>query len=77
MLGVTRRGAISTRPWSWQFGTIDRFSIGFDIIDRVPKLRVRGAHAKENFKNQQIACLNYAYENGIDKPEIVGWKWPF
>ena len=56
---------------------IDRFTIAIDVIDRVAKLQVAGAHAKERFKNEQIACRNYAYENGIDKPDIVNWKWPF
>ena len=56
---------------------IDRFSIAIDAIDRVPRLKVAGAHAKDKFKNEQIVCCNYAYENGIDKPEIVEWKWPY
>ena len=55
----------------------DRFSIAIDVIDRVPRLKVAGAHAKDKFKNEQIACRSYAYENGIDKPEIVKWKWPY
>jgi xylulose-5-phosphate/fructose-6-phosphate phosphoketolase len=55
---------------------IDRFSIAIDAIDRIPRLKVAGAHAKDKFKNEQIACRNYAYENGVDKPEIVKWKWP-
>jgi len=37
---------------------------------------VRGAHAREWLLNRQIDCRNYAYEHGIDIPEIVGWKWP-
>jgi xylulose-5-phosphate/fructose-6-phosphate phosphoketolase len=55
----------------------DRFSIAIDVIDRVPQLKVAGAHAKDKFKNEQIASRGYAYENGIDKPEIVKWKWPY
>ena len=55
---------------------IDRFSIAIDVIDRVPSLRVAGAHAKEKLKNMQIECQNYAYEHGIDKPDIDNWKWP-
>jgi xylulose-5-phosphate/fructose-6-phosphate phosphoketolase len=43
----------------------------------VPKLEVAGAHAKDKFKSEQIACRSYAYENGIDKPDIVKWKWPY
>jgi xylulose-5-phosphate/fructose-6-phosphate phosphoketolase len=43
----------------------------------VGKLKVADAHAKDRFKDEQILCLNYAYENGIDKPEIVKWTWPY
>jgi xylulose-5-phosphate/fructose-6-phosphate phosphoketolase len=50
---------------------IDRFTIAIAAIDRVPRIRVLGAHAKDKFRNEQIACCNYAFENGINKPEIV------
>jgi len=43
----------------------------------VPRLKAAGARAKEKFSNTQIACRIHAYENGIDKPEIVNWKEPF
>jgi len=55
---------------------IDRFSLAMDVIDRVPSLHVAGAHAKERLRNAQIECQRYAYENGVDKPEIDQWKWP-
>ncbi|MGA8496734.1 MAG: hypothetical protein WB764_14715 [Xanthobacteraceae bacterium] len=42
----------------------------------MPSLRVRGAHAREQLLNQQIDCRNYAYDQGIDMPEVTGWKWP-
>jgi xylulose-5-phosphate/fructose-6-phosphate phosphoketolase len=47
-----------------------------DVIDRVPRLRDAGAHAKERFKNRQIACRLHAHEHGIDSPDVVGWRWP-
>jgi xylulose-5-phosphate/fructose-6-phosphate phosphoketolase len=56
---------------------IDRFSIAIDVIDRVPKLKIAGAHAKEMLKDEQIACTNYAYEHGIDRPDVVNWRWPY
>jgi xylulose-5-phosphate/fructose-6-phosphate phosphoketolase len=56
---------------------VDRFSLAIDVIDRVPRLKVAGAHAKEYFRNQQIECRSYAYEHGVDKPEILHWKWPY
>jgi hypothetical protein len=31
--------------------------------------------AKEKFGNTQTACCTHAYEN--DKPELLGWEWPF
>lgn len=55
----------------------DRFSLAIDVIDRVPTLHVAGAHVKEKLRNMQIECQNYAYEYGIDKPEIDQWKWPY
>jgi xylulose-5-phosphate/fructose-6-phosphate phosphoketolase len=56
---------------------IDRFSIAIDVIDRVPKLQIAGAHAKEFLKDEQISCTAYAYEHGIDRPDVVNWKWPY
>jgi xylulose-5-phosphate/fructose-6-phosphate phosphoketolase len=35
------------------------------------------AHAEEDFRNRQIACRNYAYEHGIDGPDVTGWNWPY
>jgi xylulose-5-phosphate/fructose-6-phosphate phosphoketolase len=37
---------------------------------------VAGAHAKEKFRNMQIAAQNYACEHGVDMPEHANWKWP-
>jgi hypothetical protein len=40
------------------------------------RLQIAGAHAKERLRNMQIDCQNYAYEHGVDKPEIDQWTWP-
>jgi xylulose-5-phosphate/fructose-6-phosphate phosphoketolase len=75
--GYKEKGNINTPLELAINNQIDRFSIAIDVINRVPKLTVAGAHAKEKFRNEQIACCHYAYEHGIDKPEIVNWKWPY
>jgi xylulose-5-phosphate/fructose-6-phosphate phosphoketolase len=75
--GYKEKGNINTPLELAISNQIDRFSLAMDVIDRVPKLRVAGAHAKERFKNEQIDCRNYAYEHGIDKPGILNWKWPY
>jgi xylulose-5-phosphate/fructose-6-phosphate phosphoketolase len=74
--GYKEQGSINT-PFELAIrNEIDRFSIAIDVIDRVPRLKETGAHAKDKFKNDQIRCLDYAYANGIDRPDIVQWKWP-
>lgn len=75
--GYKEKGNINTPLELAINNQIDRFSVAIDVIDRVPKLKVAGAHAKERFKNMQIECRHYAYEYGVDKPEIVNWKWPY
>jgi xylulose-5-phosphate/fructose-6-phosphate phosphoketolase len=74
--GYKEKGNINTPMDLAIRNQIDRFSLAIDVIDRVPALRVAGAHAKERFRNMQIDCQQYAYEHGIDKPEVDQWKWP-
>src|SRR6201984_3113554 len=68
--GYKEKGNINTPLDLAIQNQIDRFSVAIDVIDRVPALELAGAHAKEKLRNMQIDCLNYAYENGVDKPEI-------
>jgi len=75
--GYKEKGNINTPMELAINNEIDRFSLASDVIDRTPKLQRIGAHAKERYRDQQTDCRNYAYEHGIDKPEIVGWRWPF
>jgi xylulose-5-phosphate/fructose-6-phosphate phosphoketolase len=75
--GYKEKGNINTPMDLAIQNQIDRFSLAIDVIDRVPALQVAGAHVKEKLRNMQIECQNYAYEYGIDKPEIDQWKWPY
>ncbi len=74
--GYKEKGNINTPLELAICNQVDRFSLAIDVIDRVPKLHNIGAHAKESLRNQQIECRHYAYEHGIDKPEIVNWRYP-
>ncbi|HAM52827.1 MAG TPA: phosphoketolase, partial [Nitrospiraceae bacterium] len=75
--GYKERGNINTPMELAINNEIDRFSLAIDVIDRVPKLRATGAHAKEKFRNMQIRCVEYAHEHGSDLPEVANWRWPF
>ncbi len=75
--GYKEQGNINTPLELAMLNHTDRFSLAIDVIDRVPRLRVAGAHVKEWLKNQIIENINYAHEYGIDKPEFTDWKWPY
>lgn len=74
--GYKEKGNINTPLELAISNQIDRYSIAIDVIDRVPKLKVAGAHMKEHFRDEQIACRNYAFEHGIDQSEMLNWHWP-
>ncbi len=75
--GYKEKGNINTPLELAIENQVDRFSLAIDVIDRVPRLQVAGAHAKEQLRNLQIECTNYAHEHGVDKPEMADWVWPF
>ncbi len=74
--GYKERGSINTPLELAIENDIDRFGLAIDVIDRVPRLRTTGAHAKERLRNRRIECRQYAHEHGVDPPEIVDWRWP-
>jgi len=75
--GYKEKGSINTPLELAIQNEIDRFSLAIDVIDRIPSLRVAGAHVKEKLRDMQIECRNYAYENGVDLPAADAWVWPF
>jgi len=75
--GYKEKGSINTPLELAIQNETDRFSLAIDAIDRIPSLRVSGAHVKEKLGDHQIVCRNYAYEHGIDRPEDDKWVWPY
>jgi xylulose-5-phosphate/fructose-6-phosphate phosphoketolase len=74
--GYKEKGNINTPLDLAIQNQIDRFSLAIDVIDRVPSLQRIGGHAKEELRNAQIRYQKYAYEQGIDHPDIDNWTWP-
>jgi xylulose-5-phosphate/fructose-6-phosphate phosphoketolase len=74
--GYKEKGNINTPMELAIENQVDRFTLAIDAIDRVPALRGRGSHAREAMLNEQLDCRSYAFEHGIDKPEVTDWKWP-
>ena len=75
--GYKEKGSINTPLELAIQNEIDRFSLAIDVIDRIPALRVAGAHVKEKLRDMQITCRSYAYENGVDLPQADAWVWPY
>lgn len=74
--GYKEKGNINTPLELAILNQVDRFNLAIDVIDRVPKLQAKAAHTREWLKEQIIESVAYAHENGIDRPEITGWRWP-
>ena len=75
--GYKEKGNINTPLELAINNEIDRFSLAIDVINRVPRLQVTGAHVKEKLRDLQIDCRQYAHAHGIDKPEFREWRWPY
>ena len=75
--GYKEKGNINTPLELAMLNETSRFNLVIDVIDRVPKLRTKAAHLKEEMRNAIIDNLNYAHEHGTDRPEIVNWTWPY
>ena len=74
--GYKEKGNINTPLELAINNEIDRFSLAIDVIDRVPRLQVAGAHAKDRLRDMQLDCRYYAHRHGVDTPEIREWRWP-
>jgi xylulose-5-phosphate/fructose-6-phosphate phosphoketolase len=75
--GYKEKGNINTPLELAIRNEVDRFSIATDVINRVSRIQVSGAHVKEKLRDMQIEASNYAYEHGIDKTEFADWTWPY
>jgi xylulose-5-phosphate/fructose-6-phosphate phosphoketolase len=75
--GYKEKGNINTPLELAMLNETSRFNLVIDVIDRVPKLRIRAAHLKEEMRNEIIENMRYAHEHGTDRKEITEWAWPF
>jgi xylulose-5-phosphate/fructose-6-phosphate phosphoketolase len=54
---------------------LDRFHLAMDVIERVPGLGGRAAHAKQRFRDKLIEHRHYVDTYGEDMPEVQNWRW--
>ena len=75
--GYSEKGTITTPLELCILNKVDRYSLAIDVINYVPKLHGIGDGVKEWLEDQIVEAISYAHENGVDRQEIVGWKWPY
>jgi xylulose-5-phosphate/fructose-6-phosphate phosphoketolase len=75
--GYKEKGNINTPLELAMLNETSRFHLVIDVIDRVPWLRLKGAHLKEAMRGAVEANLRVAHETGADSDEINRWTWPY
>jgi len=74
--GYKEKGNINTPLELAIRNQTDRFSLAIDAIDRIPRFCETGSSVREALLNEQIVCMNHAYEFGVDRKEVTDWMWP-
>lgn len=74
--GYKEKGNINTPLELAINNQVDRFNLVIDVIDRVPQLGSAAAYVRERMLNSIIEYRTYARDYGVDKDDIVNWKWP-
>ncbi|HTQ11248.1 MAG TPA: phosphoketolase family protein, partial [Fimbriimonadaceae bacterium] len=74
--GYKEEGTITTAFDMTVLNDLDRFHLVQDAIVRLPQLRGRGDHLKQEMQDKLVEHKEYIAANGVDLPEIRDWKWP-
>jgi xylulose-5-phosphate/fructose-6-phosphate phosphoketolase len=75
--GYKEEGTTTTPFDMVMLNDLDRYHLVIDVIDRVPGLRERGAHLRQEMTDRRLEARAYTREHGEDLPEIREWVWPF
>ncbi len=73
--GYVEEGTTTTPFDMCVMNRIDRFHLAMDVIDRVPRLRVVGAHARSALAATLVEHHRYTRTHGEDMPEVRDWVW--
>ncbi|MDP3208955.1 MAG: phosphoketolase, partial [Rhodoglobus sp.] len=73
--GFKEKGTTTTPFDMLMLNDLDRYRLAMDVIRRVPGLEERYGGLVEHFADERSRMRAYAYENGEDSPDVVGWDW--
>jgi len=75
--GYKEEGTTTTPFDMTVLNELDRYHLAGDVVDRVPRLQVVGAHFKQWLRDKLVEHKRYVREHGDDMPEIRDWRWPY
>ncbi len=75
--GYKEEGTTTTPFDMTVLNDLDRYHLAGDVVDRVPRLQVVGAHFKQWLRDKLVEHKRYVREHGDDMPEIRDWRWPY
>jgi xylulose-5-phosphate/fructose-6-phosphate phosphoketolase len=73
--GYKEEGTITTPFDMAVLNDLDRYHLAADVVDRVPRLGMIAAYAKQAVRDKLIEHRQYINEHGEDMPEVRDWKW--
>ncbi len=75
--GYKEEGTTTTPFDIVMLNDLDRFHLVIDVIDRVPGLRERAAHLRQEMEERRLRARAYTRAHGDDDPAIRDWTWPY
>ncbi|WBB72026.1 phosphoketolase family protein [Micromonospora sp. WMMD1128] len=73
--GYKEEGTTTTPFDMVMLNDLDRFHLVIDVIDRVPGLRSRAAHLRQEMVDTRQSCRDHTREYGEDDPRVAEWRW--
>ena len=74
--GYKEEGTTTTPFDMVMLNDLDRFHLAIDAIDRVPALRGKAAHLRQELLDARLRYRAWTRQHGEDHPDVRDWTWP-
>ena len=75
--GYKEEGTTTTPFDMVMLNDLDRFHLVMDVIDRVPGLRSKAGHIRQEMADERLRLRQYTRDFGDDPNHIRNWIWPY
>ncbi len=74
--GYKEEGTTTTPFDMVMLNDLDRFHLAMDVIDRLPQLKGKADHLRQELVDTRLRARAHGRMHGEDPPEIRDWTWP-